>query len=59
MHTELQWDIFCGNDHGGRCRQGFIKHYQHYQFVWYVFPQHRLLEWEAGDDWQPLCENGI
>ena len=52
-HTELQWDILCGNDHGERCRQAFIKHYES---VRRMVPKHRLLDWKAGDGWQPLCD---
>ena len=52
-HVMLTWEIFCGHDHGEICRQRFLQHYEH---VRSVVPKDRLLEYDLGAGWEPLCK---
>ncbi|KAI4169527.1 MAG: hypothetical protein LQ346_008960 [Caloplaca aetnensis] len=51
-NRRLEWKIFCNHDYGEPCREAFVKHYDH---VRKVVPKQRLLEYELGSGWEPLC----
>ncbi|KAL8930885.1 MAG: hypothetical protein Q9208_000426 [Pyrenodesmia sp. 3 TL-2023] len=51
-NRRLEWKIFCNHDYGEPCRQAFLKHYEH---VRAVVPKERLLEYDLGSGWEPLC----
>ncbi|CAL8576263.1 hypothetical protein XPA_002152 [Xanthoria parietina] len=51
-HYLLTWDIFCSNDHGEKCKQKYL---EHYDYVRRVTPKERLLEYEVQEGWEPLC----
>lgn len=50
---DLCFKIFCGNDHGERCRQAYLDHCER---VRRTIPRERLLEFNLGDGWEPLCK---
>lgn len=51
-HDELIWRVFCGNDQGEKCRQAFINHNYYVQSI---VPPEKLLTYEVGEGWEPLC----
>lgn len=52
-HVMLTFQIFCDNDYGEKCRQGYLDYYQH---VRDVVPKENLLEFHPSQGWEPLCQ---
>ncbi|KAK2774092.1 hypothetical protein FQN53_003763 [Emmonsiellopsis sp. PD_33] len=49
---ETAFKVLCNNDYGEKCRQAYIDHYDK---VRATVPKDRLLEFNFGDGWEPLC----
>ncbi len=52
-HVMLSFQVFCDNDYGEKCRQGYLDYCQH---VRDVVPRENLLEFHPSHGWEPLCK---
>ncbi|KAL8952232.1 MAG: hypothetical protein Q9222_001846 [Ikaeria aurantiellina] len=52
-NKRLEWQIFCGHDYSeDNCRRAFDLHYEH---IKKVVPAEKLLVYDLGSGWAPLC----